>query len=190
MDGHRMAIFCDPAATAKTHSDRSAFGVCAMRGFGDACVMDVVDAVHARLTPPQLAASLVSMWRSWKAQGAVMPVCIEAIGTGIFLPDLVRAMAPEIASHVMAIKSGPIVKVTADKYTRSQPLARAYNEGRVRFAAESWTAGAVAELLAFTGLDDPHDDFVDFAAHGWNTLYRAAPQMSRGLVPVSNLSFG
>lgn len=190
MDGHRMAIFCDPAATAKTHSDRSAFGVCAMRGVGDAATMDVVEAVHARLTPPQLAQSLVSMWKSWRARGVTMPIGIEALGTGIFLPDLLRSMAPELASYVLAIKSSPLVKVTADKYTRAQPVARAYNEGRVRFAAAAWTAGAVAEILAFTGLDDPHDDFVDFIAHGWNTLYRTAPSITRGPRTVNNLSFG
>lgn len=184
---HRLAIFCDPAATAKTSSDRSAFGVLAASGFGDEMTVEVLEAVHGRFTPEQLAPELVAMWKRW---GKRLDIHVEAIGTGAFLPSLIKAVAVDASRFVKPIASTPLVKVTSDKYARALPVARAFNEGRVRFADEAWTAGALEELYAFTGLDDPHDDFVDMLAHGWNTLYRASAAAPRLARSVSNLIYG
>jgi len=186
-DGQRLGIFCDPAATAKTSSDLSAIGVCGMSGFGETATMDVVEAVHARLDPAALAKALIETWRRW---GRCLNVYVEAIGTGAFLPELIRQMAPEMSRFVVPLKSTTIVKLTSDKYARAQPVAQAFNTGRVRFCAAAWFAGAVAELYAFTGLDDPHDDFVDMLAHAWNTLYRASMPAVRGVRNVSNIAWG
>lgn len=185
-DGKRLAMFCDPAATAKTSSDNCAFGVCAMDGFGDASVMDVVEATHTRLPPEQLAEALVTMWRSW---GSCLPVFIEAIGVGAFLPTTIKAMCPEISAFVFPIVSTPQVKLTSDKYARAQPVARAFNAARVRFVIGPWLGAGLAEIWAFTGLDDPHDDFVDFIAHAFNTLYEGAPDEDRGESDSPDLAY-
>lgn len=58
-----------------------------------------------------------------------------------------------------------------DKFSRAQPVAAAWNEGRVRIPANaSWLEAFLVELLGFTGVDDRHDDQVDALAALWDGL--------------------
>lgn len=71
--------------------------------------------------------------------------------------------------------------MSSDKYTRAQPVASAWNDGRVMVPSDApWANSFVSEVLAFTGLGDPHDDQVDALAHAFNSLYRARPPLVRG----------
>lgn len=60
-----------------------------------------------------------------------------------------------------------VVRLTAtgDKYARAQPVAAAWNAGRVLVPRGApWAATLQDELLSFTGVADRHDDIVDALA--------------------------
>ena len=62
-----------------------------------------------------------------------------------------------------------------DKFLRAQPLAAAWNAGRVHLLRRggSWVDSAVLEFGRFTGVDDRHDDIVDAMAAAYDALKRS-----------------
>lgn len=58
-----------------------------------------------------------------------------------------------------------------DKRTRAIPLAEAWNNGRVHVPSHApWLEDLVSEVLSFTGVNDPQDDFVDALAAAFDLL--------------------
>lgn len=177
-DGYRLVVAVDPAASAKTHADYSVALVLAMRGHAEQSEARVVDVLRAQQTVPDFVRSVVRLREKW---GSTVPVVVEAIGGFAAVPDLIREIAPSMAKYVVAMKSTAEVKMSSDKYTRAQPVASAWNDGRVMVPSDApWANSFVSEVLAFTGLGDPHDDQVDALAHAFNSLYRARPPLIRG----------
>jgi predicted phage terminase large subunit-like protein len=69
----------------------------------------------------------------------------------------------------------PIIART-DKFVRAQKYAAAWNAGKVLCPAGArWLNDFVAEHVAFTGVDDLHDDQVDAAAGAFDELAQAPP---------------
>ena len=63
------------------------------------------------------------------------------------------------------------VKVRGDKFTRAQPVAAAWNAGRILVpTAAPWLKGFLAELERFTGVNDAEDDQVDALGYAWDAL--------------------
>jgi hypothetical protein len=62
-----------------------------------------------------------------------------------------------------------------DHFVRAQPVAAAWNEGRVLVPADSerypWAGQFIEEVLNFSGIQDTHDDDIDALAAGFDELY-------------------
>lgn len=68
-----------------------------------------------------------------------------------------------------------------DKFVRAQRAIAAWNEGRIRVPRSApWLEPFLAEVMAFTGLDDPHDDQVDALAALWDGLSLASDWQVKG----------
>ena len=64
----------------------------------------------------------------------------------------------------------------ADKFVRSQPVAAAWNAGRVLLPHEAdWLEDFSAEVGDFTGVNDRHDDMVDALAAAFDALGEGVP---------------
>jgi len=63
----------------------------------------------------------------------------------------------------------------ADKFVRAQPVAAAWNAGKILVPEHApWADAFVAELASFTGIDDPKDDQVDALAAAYDVLAKAS----------------
>jgi predicted phage terminase large subunit-like protein len=179
-DGHRMLIACDPAATAKTKSNHSAAYVLAAKGWGADMNMWVVDGFRRQINIPTLVRNLQALRERWYG----IAIAVEAVAAFKSVPDMLREVDPTL----------PIIEVTprGDKYVRAQPVAAAWNQGRVWVPADAdWAAKMIHVCSVFTGRDDPEDDDVDALAHGWNELFDAiANEPERGPTPAPFLPFG
>jgi predicted phage terminase large subunit-like protein len=163
-DGKRVLLCADPAATDDNHADHSAAFALYAEGYGDDMKIWVVDCYRRQVTVPTFARALWGMQvKHYKA-----PVAVEAAGAFKAVPQLLR----ELAQGIRLIAITPL----GDKYTRAQPLAAAWNAGRVLVPYDApWAEQMISEHVDFTGLDDPEDDQVDAMAHGFNTLWSARP---------------
>lgn len=159
-------IACDPATTAKTSADFSAIvvGVADMQqGFP---VMDVIDVRALQVETPALVRELIGVQRKYRA-----PIVIESVGGFKGVPQALRSIDRELKIHE--------VTPVSDKFVRAQPVAGAWNDGRVRMPMPGspkygpWVEPFVDECRAFTGVNDPHDDRVDALSHCFNTLETA-----------------
>lgn len=66
------------------------------------------------------------------------------------------------------VKIDPVL-ATADKFVRAQPVAAAWNEGRILVPRNApWLKAFVDELGSFTGVGDRHDDHVDALASAFS----------------------
>jgi len=187
-DGWRIAIAADTAGTGKKQADYHAAVVLGMRGYGVATEAVVLDVLHMQSALPVFVRALARLRRKW---GRAVRVHVEAFGLAAALPDTIVELCPELSGWVEPVKSTPEVKVSADKFMRAQPCSAAWNDGRVRVPKSAeWVDKFVRELVVFTGNDDPHDDQVDALCHAFNALYRARPEVRRGVVGVNNVMFG
>lgn len=69
---------------------------------------------------------------------------------------------------------------TGDKFSRAQGAAAAWNDGKLIVPHDApWSAAFLAELQAFTGVGDAHDDQVDALSSAWigmGPLHEAGPR--------------
>jgi predicted phage terminase large subunit-like protein len=77
------------------------------------------------------------------------------------------------------------VQAPADKFIRAQPVAAAWNDGKILVPRDApWLDDLLLELASFTGVNDVHDDQVDALAAafdssaelGWVTSMRLGRQ--------------
>ena len=79
---------------------------------------------------------------------------IECTRDGKALHRALLAIEPRLWIHEVA----PM----GDKFTRAQPVAAAWNDGRVRVPMHApWLSDFLAEVASFTGVGDKHDDQID-----------------------------
>jgi hypothetical protein len=150
-DGYRRARGFDLAYSARSSADYSV--ILSGRYAGD--VLYLEDCWRAQVEAPVFA------------RRAVLddsPMYIYAHGVERGAVDLFRRdyHLPVIIRD--ASKAG-------DKFVRAQRAIAAWNEGRIRIpASASWLEAFLTEVMAFTGIDDPHDDQVDALAALWDGL--------------------
>lgn len=172
--GARIVLACDPAGTESTRSDHTAAVALAVHQApthapgcaripdrsGRCCYplpsADVVDVLVGQWDTARAAAEL----RGFQARWGHAPLTIEASRDGKSIARVLRELAPGIVLSE--------VPPRGDKFTRAQPVASAWNEGRVRVpTAAPWLAGLLSEVARFTGVHDARDDQVDALAWAW-----------------------
>jgi predicted phage terminase large subunit-like protein len=164
--GRRILIGVDVAATVSTRSDYSVAVVMAVKGAGAKLEADILEVFRAQLEIPALCVELERLQRKWNA-----PLIVESVGVGKAVPQLLKQIGQRLRVHEITPK--------ADKFLRAQSLAAAWNEGRVRLPTDgNWVRDYLAEMLAFTGVRDDHDDAVDATAHAFNHALSTAPLRS------------
>lgn len=161
LDGHKVVIAVDPAATASTKADYSVAAVCAMKGEGDNSRMWILDVVRYQVTIPELVRRLLELQKKWNA-----PMAVEAVGAFKAIPDMLREANP----HLRLLP----IQLRGDKFTRAQPYASAWNDNRIFVPQDApWADAWITEHAIFTGAGDIHDDQVDAGAHAFTALYRS-----------------
>lgn len=158
----RIVLACDPAATDSDSSDYGAIAVLAMRGEGINTYAYVLDFYREQVTIPQFTRDA----RAWQERYGNPKMAVESNGAFAVVPQLLREANPKL-------RVKPIIAL-GDKFQRAQPVAAAWNAGRVLvpLGAPKWLADFLAEVSVFIGVNDAHDDQVDALSHAWNTGYR------------------
>lgn len=156
MDGWRVVIGCDPAGSASTRADYTAAVVLACRGVGDQAEARVLEVLRVQAETAEATAALLDLQRKW----GFAPLHIEASRDGKAIAKAMRA----IRSDLVIVE----VPIAGDKWTRAQPVAAAWNQGRVRLPESGeWLSALIAEAEAFTGIADRHDDTIDALTYAW-----------------------
>lgn len=167
-EGKRGVIICDPAATAKTKADFSAWGAFAMEDYAERSRMYVLKVVRKQIEIPQLVRDLRAFQRAWG-----LLIGVEAVAGFKAVPQMLRDQDPSLRVIDIMPKG--------DKFTNAGPVAAAWKDGRVLVPTdteeepEPWVQPYLDEMMRFTGLGDRHDDQVDITANAWNLLYRERP---------------
>lgn len=181
--GARLAIACDPAASAKTSADHSVIVVVGAVGEGLDQKVYVLDVWRGQVEIPQLVEQLRRTQENWRC-----PVYVEAQGGFKAVPQMLRAIgAPGGANDEDQLRVVEIT-VSADKFTRALPVAAAWNDGRVLlpFDPEPWKGDFLREVKKFTGKGDKQDDQVDALSHAFTAVDRRAVGIRRGVQPQSH----
>jgi predicted phage terminase large subunit-like protein len=167
LDGHRVCVCADPAATKKTTSDNTAAFVMAMKGYGVNQTAWLLGHIRGQWeipdNPHEGTRGVVSRLRDLQLAYGGVAVVVEAVAGFKSVPQMLRAVDPN-----MRVVEAPAV---TDKFTRAQPAAAAWNNGRVMVPLDApWAAAVIKRVQKFTGNDDPEDDEVDAISHGWNAM--------------------
>jgi predicted phage terminase large subunit-like protein len=170
LQGARIAIACDPAASEDNARDHSSIAVVAAKGLGVEERAYVLDIWRGRVTVPVLVQQLIMMQRRWNC-----PIHVEAVGGFKAVPQMLRQIDPQL--RVVEI-SGNI----GSKFTRAQACAAAWNDGRVFVPMDikPWLDPFLREVQAFTGISDKEDDQVDALCHAYNAVHKRSPGIIRG----------
>lgn len=177
-DGCYYVIGVDPAATEKTASDYSVIVVLACKGkpltLEQNC--QVVDVWRGQVEIPKLVGQIHRIAREWGVPGSAgAPVAVEAVGGFKAVPQMLR----EMDKRLRIFEVTPV----ADKFTRAQTTAAAWNDQRIQVPkaySKPWVNAFVTEVCKFTGVKDPKDDQVDAMVHAFNGATMASP-FTRGI---------
>jgi predicted phage terminase large subunit-like protein len=155
-DGLRYAIGGDLAYTMKTHSNHSVEVVMAeCQG-----VYYVVDVQRWR---SRLMASIDRL-RGSQEKYPFTGITLEDNGPQTAVCDMLEA------NGIYVNRLQPV----GDKYTRSLPLAEAWNAGLVRVPRDAeWLDAYLEEMMSFTGINDAADDQVDASVNAFRSLETA-----------------
>lgn len=162
-EGYLIGHGCDLAYAAKTYSDKSALVTGIL--YGDKIY--VVDTLVKRCQAHEFAALIQQQQES--------------------LPGPCRwycSTTERGTAHLMSSHGAYIVDklASADKFVRSQPVANAWNLGKVllpgsyttddgeRVAPPEWVSELLDETSIFTGVNDRHDDIIDALAAMFDQL--------------------
>src|SRR6267142_721276 len=155
LNGRKVALGADGAYSAKTYSDYSVGLVLAELGG----IFYLLDVDRAQIKAPLFKGRLEALKAKHSVTRSRWYVATTEIGTA----DLLGVSA------IIAAARG-------DKHGRAQPVAAAWNAGKVLCPAGApWLADFVAEVCNFTGVDDLHDDQVDALAAAYDVLASGAP---------------
>lgn len=157
-DDALIVLSVDAAGTENTSSDYTAAVAIAVHGYGATMSCDVLEMLRFQ-KEPQNAAKLLADFQQLHGGGSMF---IESTRDGKAVAKALRGIDPLLR----IVDVAPI----GDKFTRAQPLASAWNAGRVRVPAivTAWLAPMLDEFAGFTGLGDKHDDQVDALSQAWN----------------------
>jgi predicted phage terminase large subunit-like protein len=149
----------DMAYTAKTSSDYSVRIWLAKTR--DALFRDIFYILHVermQVAAPEFARVLQADQRRQPA-----PVFWRAVGPERGSADLMNSL--------MGVPF-QVLPTTGDKFIHAQPVAAAWNDGRVLLPSDNppWMKDFLAEVQAFTGVNDPEDDQVDALGNAFDGL--------------------
>jgi predicted phage terminase large subunit-like protein len=152
----RVSIGVDLAYSAKTQSNYSVAVVMAeCEGF-----FYILDVRRMQAPPPVFAGVLRQLHAAYP--GAAMLWYASTTERG--LADLMR-----VESRIPLMADLAVI----DKFIRAQPVAAAWNAGRVLVPKDAeWAPDFISEVASFTGVADRHDDQVDALAAGFDALVR------------------
>jgi len=175
IDGCRVVIGADPAASDKTEADHSALVVMAMKGSWKNPTFYILDVWRGQVQIPDFINVLYA--KQLKYYGAY--IIIEAVaGFKGVAQGLVR-----IAKQQNKVLNVHELSPRENKFMRAQPFAAAWNAGEVLVPlGAEWLPDFYSELDKFTGVDDAEDDQVDAGAHAFN-VFDAERPVERGSVP-------
>ena len=170
--GCRIVIGADPAASEKTEADNSAAVIMAMEGDWDDPTFYILHVWKGQVQVPDFVSTLYALQS--KYHGAY--IIIEAVAGFKGVAQSLRRLNKDLKVHETAPRE--------NKFMRAQPLAAAWNAGKVLVPLNApWLGDFYAELDSFTGVDDAHDDQVDAAAHAFN-VYDSSRPPDRGSTPA------
>lgn len=134
-DGHSILLCADVAATESTRADFSAAFVLAAKWIDGELWIWILHGWRDRVSVPKVARKLLELsTRYWRA-----PVVVEAIAGFKGVPQILREMEPRLKVRE-AFMGDPNVdeenaarrsRTSVDKFLRAQPVAAAWNAGRV-----------------------------------------------------------
>jgi len=149
-NGSRVALGVDCAYSAKTHANYSV-GLVLVELGGLYYLREVQR--HQVKTEP-FKAVLDSLRKTYSIRKSRWYTSTTEEGTAELL-----GVTPELAR--------------GDKFVRAQPVAAAWNAGKVLVPEKApWADAFVSEVVSFTGIDDPKDDQVDALAAAYDVLAR------------------
>ena len=155
---YRAAHGVDLAYTAKTYADHS---VCLTmlrveRGNGDGADYYVVDVVRKQVDAPSFTLTLKAQRTKWPGR-----MIWHCSGTEKGAGQFVKKHVPQLE----------LKQAKGDKFQRAQPVAAAWNAGRVHvLSGQPWSDVLVAEVCGFTGVNDTEDDQVDALSSAFDAL--------------------
>lgn len=169
IDGWRVIIGVDPAATASTTADFSVAVALAFRGRWPEVEVRILDVLRDQCTVPDFVDKLAQFQRGWFHA----PVAVEAAGGFKAVPQMLTRLNPGL----VVLEVPP----RGDKFTRAQPVAAAWKRGAVQCPSMApWMPEFLEEVDKFTGVNDAHDDQVDALAHAYNAIAYAPAPIRRG----------
>jgi predicted phage terminase large subunit-like protein len=157
-----VCIGVDLAYTARTYSDHSVAVVmleCEGRFY-------VVDVVRRQVEAPRFAEVLGEL-----QQQHGQPRTVGYLGgTEIGVADFMVSQGVDFEA----------LPARADKFVRAQPVAAAWNAGKILLPNTSppWLEAFLAEVCGFTGVRDAHDDQVDALAGAFDGLAGGTSDLS------------
>lgn len=164
----RYYVGVDFAYSTKTYSD---YSVAVVQGYSEGKHY-ILDVVRKQVDAPAFAQNLSAIKRRYPTAKFIAHV--SGVEKGIV--DLVK------------MQSGVAIRAETareDKFTRAQPVAAAWNQGKVLVPANApWASALVEELSNFTGIDDPHDDQVDALASSFTDFASPPPARGMGQTPI------
>ncbi len=163
IDGCRVVIGADPAASEKTSADFSAAIVMAQRGRGIDAVYYVLDVWRQQVQVPDFVNVLYALQAKW--HGALCVV--EAVAGFKGVAQALQRIGKNQGQHLNVLELQP----RENKFMRAQPVAAAWKDGRVLLPTNApWMGDYYSEMDRFTGVKDAHDDQVDGTAHAFNAF--------------------
>jgi hypothetical protein len=165
LEGWRILIGGDPAASEKTSADWSVAAVIAVRGKRPELEFRLLYVYRAQIPVPEFARVLRALQLQWH----LADVFVEAVAGFKAVPQLLRENDP-----TLAVYEAP---AAGDKFQRAQLASAAWNARPSRFlvplGAPHWLAPVLHELQRFTGTKGGEDDIVDAISHAVNAAIMA-----------------
>ena len=177
--GWRKAIGLDFAYSKKTSADHSA----AVLGLGVTVegkrLTYVLDCRRRQVVQPEFAKEVAALQAAHPGASAMAYVsAIEKHAGGGGIEAFFRGLGARITANIAA----------GDKFTRAQPYAAGWNDGRVLLPADvdhdSWVNVFLAEHLSFTGSDDAEDDQIDAGAAMFDQLNAGSTEPAHAPPPI------
>tara|TARA_B110000444_G_scaffold260176_1_gene306211 strand:- start:146 stop:1150 length:1005 start_codon:yes stop_codon:yes gene_type:complete len=161
-DGGVLGFSVDFAYSTKSYSDYSVIGI----GKWFNKKLYIIDWWRGQTEASQFASVLKNFQVKYD-----VPIHCYIGGTERGIVDFLKR------EHNLRIIEKP---ARGDKFTRAQPVAAAWNDGRVLLpTGKKFTNEMVQEICSFTGLNDVHDDQVDTISALYDSLNRNNKPMWR-----------
>ena len=153
------AIGVDLAYTRKTYADHSVAVVLSASGEG----RYVVEVISMQVEAEAFGAHLAEL----RGRYPYAPMRFYCSGTEKGSAGLLNTLYPGLRLEA--------IPVADDKFLRAQPVAAAWNAGRVRVPQDApWLNRFLSVVLNFTGVNDAEDDEVDALAPAFDALMAPA----------------